>query len=242
MLPEQRYEILKLFTEKRNLTREDRNISKFKKKYNFVPDRPGSKTGTITVDGRKRKIDLKNTPLLVDIDNNRDLSTYTWTGEITTDSEFFKLKNQRRREAALQHEVGHGEMMNPASPTFNKKFQDYNSRMPAVNAAKKYGKMPKEGAEFEADRYSANRTSEKQLKRAMREYNKRKTTKKAVRRSIDANNCRNRIFKTPIESKSSKHVEKVMKDDKKFRHEAYLRRKKALNDKDLKNAKIYKEE
>ena len=89
----------------------------FKKKYNFKEDKPGSNTGTITVDGKTHKVDMKksSTAKIGDQEVPRQTAN-VMTGndrKILLDKNYFKLKgshNNERRDAILQHEIGHGRL------------------------------------------------------------------------------------------------------------------------------------
>lgn len=48
---------LNILNEKKST--EEYHRRSFKKKYNFEPDKPGSDTGKITVDGKKYDVDMK---------------------------------------------------------------------------------------------------------------------------------------------------------------------------------------
>lgn len=103
-------------------TREEYARRRFKEKYNFEPDKPGSNTGTITDKaGKKYKVDTKpgktyagmgkiDTPTNAEIygDDAKD-------SKINLDKNFFKLKGSHkgeRRDAILQHEIGHQNLHN----------------------------------------------------------------------------------------------------------------------------------
>ena len=94
-------------------TREEYAIRKFKKKYDYDP-----KTKTIKgPDGERIEvdIDIKNPKMKVknifggDTDSDRKTSSdkLSKTPKINLDYRFFKYKNQKRRDAVLQHEIGH---------------------------------------------------------------------------------------------------------------------------------------
>ena len=104
-------------------TREQYAREKFKKKYNFKPDKPGSDTGTITVDGKPYKVDMKksktmdvyNAAIGADQQTDRQTSADLNSKEkkINLDNNFFKLKGSNkgeRRDAILKHEIGHANM------------------------------------------------------------------------------------------------------------------------------------
>lgn len=237
-----------LYVEK--ATTEQYRLSKFKQKYHY-----NDKDKTIVVDGEKYKVDLdkykSGTMTVRDKDGKsvgvsiRATSAELAQGDpiINIDRNFFKLKNSKRQDAILQHEIGHTKLhnVNPdnqhinsdaMSPiayeqTFNtqyrnlkKQYGDFftkeemykivkesippksayvqkmrNSeleqkmRTEMINYAKKYEKTNKsEHAnvdEFEADRYAANKTSAKDLKRAVREVSKKASSTKNVRKTMN---------------------------------------------------------
>lgn len=95
-------------------TREEYAIRKFKKKYDYDP-----KTKTIKgPDGERIEIDMdiKNPKMKITSFNGKTKTeerrttssdTLSPTPKINLDDRFFKLKNQKRRNAILQHEIGH---------------------------------------------------------------------------------------------------------------------------------------
>lgn len=97
-------------TEKK--TREEYTVDRFKKKHDYDKD-----TDTIKVDGKRYKVDMdyKNPSMKAKDENNRTVTQARQTSaeidkddpNIHLDKNFFKLKNDSRREAVLQHEVGH---------------------------------------------------------------------------------------------------------------------------------------
>lgn len=103
-------------------TREEYARRRFKEKYNFEPDEPGSNTGTITDKaGKKYKVDMKPGKMFVGLgaidvptsaeiygDNAKD-------SKINIDKSLFKIKGSHkgeRRDAMLQHEIGHQNLHN----------------------------------------------------------------------------------------------------------------------------------
>ena len=109
------------------------NIRRFKEKYNFNP-----KDSTIVVDGHKYKVDMKIKDPIVYVPGDKTSKGYvlkrsgtaTVVGGDTVDSTpiildktFFTLKDDNRRHAVLQHEIGHQKMhsQNPNSPHTDKK-------------------------------------------------------------------------------------------------------------------------
>lgn len=101
-----------IFTEKK--TREQYRMEQFKKKYNFEPDDNGKSgknpnRGYITVDGKKYHVDIGNSNYVV-LNGTiypRETEASLLSDEIILSEEFFKLKNNNRREGILQHEIGH---------------------------------------------------------------------------------------------------------------------------------------
>lgn len=99
----------------------------------------------------------------------------------------------------------------------------------SLEIAKKYEKdEPHYNAiEYEADRYAVNKTSEKSLKRGLRNYHKLSNSNKAIKqyKKITKNNI-------PIE-----HIKKV---ENKYFNDEFKNRTKVLKDKDMKKSDIYK--
>lgn len=193
----------------------------FKKKYKFEPSHTDPNRGTITVDGRMYQVIL---------DSNESTAASNQT--IRLGKEFWKLKNPERRDAVLQHEIGHIRLghtnetndeyiefinnpnrfpkLRDAAIEFMKQDPEFESNflprikklidagydkyqlglrngiylsdhkheilklLGAGGGIKNAGKyIPKNAPrhlnpkEFEADRYAANRTSEKAMRKAL---------------------------------------------------------------------------
>ena len=315
-----------LFTEK--ATTEQYRLSKFKQKYHYDPTNK-----TIVVNGETYKVDLDNYKSgTVPIRNNdgsicrnangkvactiRHMSVQTSSDDpiITFDEDFFKLKNTKRMDAMLQHEIGHSKMhsMNPKSSHIDtsiisseqfaefvktnwkdvedqitENFKDIMGRVPTreekkwiqeqtqdyferrkkeymqlstddskkkirddmIKIARKYEKRLESShantKEFEADRYAANRTSEKDVKRAIRDSYKQGETDRALNKQIRAKNKINKDKAKEGESYIQYDASKDNRDLlKKEIHKAgsadMKARSKALKDKDLRDSKIYK--
>ena len=121
MLREQRYEVLGYFIEKK--TKEEYARERFKKKYNYVPDKTKGGNdpyhGTITDDkGKKHRVDMGKSKTVENSDNGQTVKQPRQTGamiagdkskhgEIVVDSGYFKLKNDKRRKAIMDHELAH---------------------------------------------------------------------------------------------------------------------------------------
>lgn len=104
-------------------TREEYARRRFKEKYNFEPDKPGSNTGTTTDKaGKKYKVDMKpgkmDAGMGVEIDTPTSAEIYgdnAKDSKINLDKNFFKIKGSHkgeRRDAMLQHEIGHHNLHN----------------------------------------------------------------------------------------------------------------------------------
>ena len=247
-----------VFTEKK--TQEEYAREHFKKKYKYDP-----KDSTIEVDGKRIKVNM-------DKNNKNRMSTAFYdknenSNYINLPSDFFKLKNPKRRDAVLMHEIGHLKMHNPYGNNISDK-----RRQDDIDAIEKYTKSTGpyknnhlNNIEFEADRYSANKVGETQLKRAMRE-----TKKQAVKRrksdiykdipdnilkqiEIDAmhevdpfsDTCiqdQNKMIDKKVQEyrKSGKYVNKFHKINE-IDQDEYKQRSKALNDTTLRNSPTYRE-
>ena len=243
-----------LFEEK--ATQMEYAMRRFKDKYKFNP-----KDSTIEVDGKRYKCNLDiNKPIVYIQADPEDPNTHkaaprttcfvqTKNGEFILDKNFFRLKNDKRRDAILQHEVGHSKLHNkvPDNTTadrskisktmimnelekqedmlfktymrsglmsekesrgYVKMFHDNTMRdlnkyinmstasemqdkirAKAREAANKYvPKYRNDGIdrshsnpeEFEADRYSTNRTNERDFKRGLRESMRKASKPKEI--------------------------------------------------------------
>lgn len=109
-------------------TREEYARRRFKKKYNFEPDKPGSSKGTITDKaGKKYHVDTRP-----DKDINTRAVTHSKDSHIDLDKNYFKIKGSHkgeRRDAILQHEIGHQNLHNW---NYENKTVDNKNRSEAV--------------------------------------------------------------------------------------------------------------
>lgn len=100
------YTDLMILNEKK--TREEYAKRSIMKKYNFEPDKPGSSTGTITdKQGKKYRVNMN-------ADQTR-AHTQRYDSHIDIGKDLYKLKGSHkgeRRDAALQHEIGHQNLHN----------------------------------------------------------------------------------------------------------------------------------
>ena len=129
MLREQRIKVLSVFMEKK--TQEEYAREKFKKKHNFIPDKTkgGNDPNHGTFDrgdGTRRRVDMGKSKSVKassidDPEKNIDVPRTAMVElgkpknrepNYYLDRSFFKLKNGKRREAILQHEVGHDKFHN----------------------------------------------------------------------------------------------------------------------------------
>ena len=297
MTNEQRFEtlcILEATQEELVYTRE-----KFKKKYKFVPDKPGSNKGTITINGEKRHVDMGKSSMVdfggQDTVRQTAADVNSKNGDILLDKNYFKLKNQKRRDAVIQHEVGHTKLhsvrgdsnvadprsfspknrgvarrnayndgkenlesmgketlkmfgIDPSSKSTRKMLNDnlddvmgksdkkYNERSKKnpyrkereelLKQAGKYRNKSSSHAneqEFEADRFAANRAGVKNLKAGVREYANK--TKK--------------MYKN-MKGLSNDQKKQVVKTFNKANAIDQRARSKALKDKKLRDAELYK--
>lgn len=246
-----------VYTEKSHI---QRALDRFKKRYDYDSD-----TGTISVDGKLYKVDIDiNHDYICVKTNGRNIWKVRETGvdpndnsKIILDKDFFKLKNGRRRNTVLQHDIAHSKLHTTKAPVDNEEdtpidktkmsnevlkynalrkgsrvYRDYirqgkspsEAQKQAVNVAtaerdndnaKKYREIQKlnmnkdaiderektfkharkladdlntkynnghlNGLEIEADRYAANKSNEREVKRGLRENSKHKSTDKAIR-------------------------------------------------------------
>ena len=313
------------------------NIRRFKQQYKFDP-----KTSTIEVDGKRYKVDMNINQTMTHAEDKdlgvaasmpRNLSADIGSKDdpkIYLTKTFFQLKDDSRRAAILQHEIGHMKLhstipgykytdttkiskkmvmdeidrcCNNLENTYKKLNVDQSEIDSAVSRTRKIliqninkeylnsstatelqskiradarkaanNLLPKnipEGInpshinanELEADRYAANRTSEKALKRGLREnYTK---TKKNIDKTLSIAGKTEYMnnHNTPIEKRNSLKVSKpdrikalttdafgnqsttideLKKNSNRSDAYDYKVRSKALKDKDLRNAKALK--
>lgn len=100
------YTELMVLNEKK--TREEYAKRAIKKKYNFEPDKPGSSTGTITdKQGKKYRVNMDA--------NQTRAYTQRYDSHIDIGKDLYELKGSHkgeRRDAVLQHEIGHQNLHN----------------------------------------------------------------------------------------------------------------------------------
>ena len=105
------------YVTERRLTPVDRHLYKFKKKYNFVPDKDDRNRGTITVDGKDYPVELDINSKTMVTDDGQTVPRQTAheitskKGTIHLDKNNFRM-NSKRSDAMLQHEIGHAKMHN----------------------------------------------------------------------------------------------------------------------------------
>ena len=145
------------FSEKK--TREEYRVQRFKDKHDY-----DKKSSTIKVDGKRYKVDMdyKNPSMKVKDENNETSFQQRQTAAeigvddptIHLDKNFFKLKNDKRREAVLQHEVGHTKLHSmkgnsdkiDKSMKTNKFIEEFlkDSIDNCINSAKQFGMSEEE--------------------------------------------------------------------------------------------------
>lgn len=282
-------DIYEVIMEKKS--RENYRLDKFKKEHNFIPDYSKNKfghVGTILIDGKRIPVDLnihsKSSPWNnLQRRNTGIQGSALFNEELMLDKPFFNLKNKKRMNSILNHEVGHLKMHTTQpnaklrDPRFVSKLNaertvqsyvppigdtgfkqdienywknalriddylktgtanksDMELRDKAWNIANKHStnadhSNPKE---FEADRYSANRSGAQHLKRALREYNKKMakdmSTPKYLSKSV------HKEYNIPrLSTDALVQLKKEMQND-------YNTRMKALKDPKIRDNKLYK--
>lgn len=249
------------FIEKR--TKEEYALEKWKKKYNFIPTDRSKQSGYITVNGEQYKVYLQGKykalkdgkPIKLDdlIGNNNNGNSYyrntdSQGAQIVGDDnhfekdsillgkDYFKLKNSKRRDGVLQHEIGHKKLGHTSNPNDEaKQIINTPGRLELLNYAnnkifKRNQNDHTNYQEIEADRYAANKVSSRDLKRGIRELSKLKLKKggeltEQFRRRISkathipknvlysSNNSNNSVTNKLI-SKDLKYRGKALKDQK----------------------------
>lgn len=103
-----------LFEEK--ATRTEYAMRRFKERYKYNPN-----DKTIVVNGTRYNVDLDIAKPIIYVPDGAGghaatprQTCFAWTdeGQIILDKKFFQLKDDKRRSAVLQHEVGHGKLHN----------------------------------------------------------------------------------------------------------------------------------
>lgn len=167
----------------------------FKKKYDFIPDKPGARTGTILVDGKRQRVDFDKTKDIdaTALDGTEKGKIIRQTksdiidddSTITLDNHFFRLKGSnknQRRDAILQHEVGHTRLhpLSANSSTLDKSKSTPLAHKQSLDAAiKSFGIDPDEFLDKET-RKDLNRAtgSEQYKKMSLRNSSKEARTER----------------------------------------------------------------
>lgn len=172
-------------------TREQYALDKWKKQYNFEPLNKQGNYGYITVNGEKHKVNLSGKYKQFSDGKMTNFSSVTGIvprqyigdtssdiGTINLNKNYFKLKNKKRRDAILQHEIGHYVLQHLPDPEEKKhelKIKNNNDRYNMVKYIEDHiiknksdTNSHKDFQEIEADQYSANRIGSRHLKRAIR--------------------------------------------------------------------------
>ena len=283
-------------------TKEEYGERSFKKKYKFIPDKPGARTGTILIDGKRQKVDfqksdymhIKNIPGEKQKMYRQTSATFTdKDGLINLDRNYFRVKGSKsnqRRDALLQHEIGHNRLHNyhPESKVVDKNRMSPLTQKKTIDAV--YGNVgvkpsdinkeyysayksymnydktnkdilkntPKENRqlrnkgikdaekyipskfnthlntqEIEADRYSANRTSESAMKRGIKNCYRLNKVYKNKRELSKASGI-------PVNDITDDMLNQARKIYQKSKEDDIKQRNKALKDKELRKNKIYK--
>jgi hypothetical protein len=216
----------------------NKTVNKRLKKDNFTPSEEDNNIGTITLrDGQKMIVDKSKSLIPID-KNNYIRSTHSEIdskdGDIILDRRFFKKKgsnHNERRDATLYHEIGHHKTLNKYY--INDKNKDNIDK--ALEYGKKYekkGSMHAIPEEFAADRYAASKTSNRAMKKTVR------NTYKQIRKELSSNKVN--TYKPNKKKSISKDMNEKDISTKYNKDSAidYTHRSKALNDKKLKSFRI----
>lgn len=259
-------------------TTEEYHEEKFKKKYNYVPDKDSKdgRRGTITVDGKKYPVSMERSSK---VEDRKRVKTGAYTadpdGRIQLGKEFFNMKGSHKNErmdAILQHEIGHQRFHNihpynktvddkdrtekvykysGGLPEYTDKYmknagskEDQKHRNDDFDKALKYSKTSvnshTNAKEFEADRYAANHTSERAVRKAVSNIDRLgdKQDSKYIRNTINyrLSKCDTKSEKKLVKSNIDKQLAKANESLKSDENQRF----KALKDEDLRNARTYK--
>lgn len=165
------------FTEKK--TRNDYVRDRFKKKYKYDP-----KTNTIEVNGDRIKVDMDDSYVRIikdpetgeiydnDLRDGTSIEMHPNKDNdlLILDKKFFRLKNDKRREAILQHELGHRKLhrYDASEPDDERKANEKHAQKYLKNKVNDHLNF----MELEADRFAANKAGAKQVIRGLRDFAK----------------------------------------------------------------------
>lgn len=187
------YEYLDYLVEKK--TREEYAIDKFKKRYNYKPlkgQTRGRRMGTIQVDGEEYIVDLdpKN-PIASNFAGGKEYfepritMAANDTKKITLGRSFFdSIKNQKRRDAILNHEIGHTKF-HSTRPKNKMSKEDREKTVKVASKVKGDGEHFN-ADEVEADLYAAKKSGKKNLKKGLQDLNRPRNVRKSMGRVLNA--------------------------------------------------------
>lgn len=168
-------------------TKEEYGERSFKKKYKFIPDKPGARTGTIEVNGKRQPVDFGHSTMVTatgidgrttEVPRQTSANLVDTEGKIVLNKNYFKLKGSNkneRRDAVLQHEVGHTRLhgINPKS-----KALDRSKMTPSATKSSLKTMIKNQGI----DPNSLDKNSWKELKKTI---NYKKSKKKIIKNSTE---------------------------------------------------------
>lgn len=189
-----------VFTEK--LQREKYVVDQFKRDYKYDP-----KDKTIVVDGNKYKVDLEYNKYIADADEYGKIPRQTLSAnsvdkkvptKIILDKGFFELKNNARRRAVLQHEIGHARMMSAGSEDRAGKSDNVNSRTLKnnFNNNKEFPSLYKSAFKSITKPVKADKNDPEAKKEETRRMNMRADLSRKSAKKVPANNT-NPHFSAP---------------------------------------------
>lgn len=235
-------------TEKK--TREEYAQRKFRKDHDYDKN-----DKTISVDGERYKFDddYKKKTIVVNSNEGDDVGSRRTVAEtrsddptIHVDRNFYRLKNSKRREALLQHEVGHTKMHNNVGDAKHmskdlksKKGEELNVDVATRNVKESLinsGRFPKDtieiymdspGFKYELDRlrreYQAGGMSENEVRSKLRETAMQKLSKYQSKNNAHANVAEFEADRYAANKAGSKNIKKGIR-------EAYTRQKRDVKD------------
>ena len=101
---------IEILTEGAVKTHHKKKLDRYLEKYNYKGDK---KSGTIEIDGKTYKIDRNTNSYTMNVDGDeypRMAAAEPDNNIIHLSKDFEKLKNNKRRDAVLQHEIGHSKL------------------------------------------------------------------------------------------------------------------------------------
>ena len=176
-------------------TRQEYRKEKFKKDYDFKPDKPGSRSGSITIDGNQLPFEFSKDKNKAQVNNT--------TKKISIGDNTFNSRHPKTKDFTLGHEYGHlkAKEIKSNNPEKYKQFESMVQKKISgkIDKQNEHGNNPEE--------YYADHVSKKMLDK--KGINGKKVSKQAL-----DDLYRKDINKKKFDTSLEKNVGKMLKDNK----------------------------